>query len=238
MEKVLKRENGITLVALVVTIIILLILAGVAIRSVTGENGLFQKAKIARVEADISEVIDNAKMDIMTKQIEKVDGSITEGELKTILEKYGDLSEEGETSILDKKLTTDKGGHEIEVRRIYDGPFGGDEEEMFMCKMVTIFRDSEEVYSVNFNNGIKWNYDIYDYPTNEDLNELCGDVLGIGTFTYRPEYSPGSEIIASATSDYIPYYLWAFDYEGKALGIVHWDDELIHNATYKWVRGE
>lgn len=39
------KERGITLIALVVTIIILLILAGVAIGTVTGDNGLFKKAK-------------------------------------------------------------------------------------------------------------------------------------------------------------------------------------------------
>lgn len=42
-----KQEQGITLVALVVTIIVLLILAGVTISAVLGENGLVQKAKKA-----------------------------------------------------------------------------------------------------------------------------------------------------------------------------------------------
>ena len=46
MNKVLKREaKGITLVALVITIIILLILAGVALCLVIGENGLIIKSK-------------------------------------------------------------------------------------------------------------------------------------------------------------------------------------------------
>ena len=43
-----KNQNGITLVALVITIIILLILAGIAIASLTGDNGLFARAKQAR----------------------------------------------------------------------------------------------------------------------------------------------------------------------------------------------
>ena len=42
-----KDMRGITLIALVITIIILLILAGVAISSLT-ENGLFEKAKLAK----------------------------------------------------------------------------------------------------------------------------------------------------------------------------------------------
>ena len=55
-----KSEKAITLIALVITIIILLILAGVAIAALTGENGLFEKAKIAKqrqTEADVKEKI-------------------------------------------------------------------------------------------------------------------------------------------------------------------------------------
>ena len=39
----MKKEEGITLIALVITIIILLILAGVAIATLTGENGILRK---------------------------------------------------------------------------------------------------------------------------------------------------------------------------------------------------
>ena len=49
--KTLKKnieEKGITLVALVVTIIILLILAGVTINMVLGQDGLIKKSKIAK----------------------------------------------------------------------------------------------------------------------------------------------------------------------------------------------
>lgn len=42
------KDNGITLIALVVTIIILLILAGITIGMVAGENGLIQRAKDAK----------------------------------------------------------------------------------------------------------------------------------------------------------------------------------------------
>ena len=43
-----ERNNGITLIALVITIIVLLILAGVTIASITGENGILSKATNAR----------------------------------------------------------------------------------------------------------------------------------------------------------------------------------------------
>lgn len=43
-----KQEKGITLVALVVTIVVLLILAGVSISLVIGQNGIVTKAQDAK----------------------------------------------------------------------------------------------------------------------------------------------------------------------------------------------
>lgn len=43
-----KKEKGITLVALVVTIVVLLILAGVSITMVLGNNGIVKKAQDAK----------------------------------------------------------------------------------------------------------------------------------------------------------------------------------------------
>lgn len=53
-----KEENAITLVALIVTIIILLVLAGIAIATLGGENGLFarvKQAKKAHIQAEMQE---------------------------------------------------------------------------------------------------------------------------------------------------------------------------------------
>lgn len=50
MEKFKKNKNGITMIALVITIIILLILAGISIAMLTGENGILKKANTAKIE--------------------------------------------------------------------------------------------------------------------------------------------------------------------------------------------
>ena len=47
-KKMTKREKGITLIALVITIIVLLILAGVSISMLTGDNGILTQAKVAK----------------------------------------------------------------------------------------------------------------------------------------------------------------------------------------------
>ena len=58
MKKKLKDEKGITLVALVVTIVVLLILAGVTITMLFGENGIIKKAQEAKeaTERDQQEI--------------------------------------------------------------------------------------------------------------------------------------------------------------------------------------
>ena len=45
-----KSNKGITLIALVVTIVVLLILAGITIATLTGENGMLAKATQAKEE--------------------------------------------------------------------------------------------------------------------------------------------------------------------------------------------
>ncbi len=48
----IKNTKGITLISLVITIIILLILAGVSIATLTGDNGLLNKAKNAKIATE------------------------------------------------------------------------------------------------------------------------------------------------------------------------------------------
>ena len=47
-----RAEKGITLIALVVTIVVLLILAGVSINAIFGQDGIIQKAKDAQNKMD------------------------------------------------------------------------------------------------------------------------------------------------------------------------------------------
>lgn len=54
----MKKNNGITLIALVITIIVLLILAGVSIAMLGGTNGILGKASEAKEKNSVSEVKD------------------------------------------------------------------------------------------------------------------------------------------------------------------------------------
>lgn len=61
----MRKENGITLVALVVTIVILLMISGVTIASLSGENGLVKKAIEARNKNDEVSVKEEMEIEVM-----------------------------------------------------------------------------------------------------------------------------------------------------------------------------
>ena len=66
MKKIFRDETAITLVALVITIIVLLILAGVTLSMVVGENGIITRAlqaKDATEEAERKEREDLTNLD-------------------------------------------------------------------------------------------------------------------------------------------------------------------------------
>ena len=73
MERVQKKK-GITLIALVITIVIMLLLAGVAIQMSLGENGIIAKSDQAKKEQAKAELYEVAKMEYLnlkTKALEK-----------------------------------------------------------------------------------------------------------------------------------------------------------------------
>ena len=58
----IKNNKGITLIALVITIIVLLILAGVSIAMLTGENGILNQATDARDDTEAAEIREKVEL--------------------------------------------------------------------------------------------------------------------------------------------------------------------------------
>ena len=58
----MRKEKGITLIALVITIIVLLILAGVTIAMLTGDNGILTKTNQAKTNTGKGEAADKINM--------------------------------------------------------------------------------------------------------------------------------------------------------------------------------
>ena len=93
MQNFRKNVNGITLMALVVTIIILLILAGISIGMLSGDNSIINQAGNAKTQTDIAqekEILEQATVVVMGKSKY---GDIEKAKLDTELSKYSEVEE-------------------------------------------------------------------------------------------------------------------------------------------------
>lgn len=86
-----KRNKGITLIALVITIIVLLILAGVTIATLTGDNGILTKANKAKETTEIEEEKEIIKVSIMQIKAGNENGELKEEELNNALNQNSSL---------------------------------------------------------------------------------------------------------------------------------------------------
>ena len=75
-KKMIQSKNGITLIALIITIILLLILAGISIQQL-GENGIFAKVKSTKLEHMKAEAKENIILAIMQIQTDEAKQGIT-----------------------------------------------------------------------------------------------------------------------------------------------------------------
>ena len=126
----LKTHKGITLIALVITIIVLLILAGVAIATLTGDNGIIAKAQQAKMQNDKAAA--KEKVDLAIAASFDETGKIDLGQLKNNLNnidginpKVGDLTDESfplEVTVDEIKVIIKKDGNGN-----YSTSFGDDE---------------------------------------------------------------------------------------------------------------
>ena len=96
LRKKLKNTKGITLIALVVTIIILLILAGISIAMLTGNNGVLTQGQRAKEETRIASVEETVKLYKQGKYIDSATKTTTENanEVLEDLKKQKLLSED------------------------------------------------------------------------------------------------------------------------------------------------
>ena len=188
-KKILGREKGITLIALVITIIVLLILAGVSISMLTGDNGILTQAQNAKEETEKASLIEQIQMDILEKQTENSSGDLTKTNLKEILDKYfEDVPKELPDDLTDLKLMSKEefGKHEIEITDIWNGVFSEDIEwangswngkvntPNLKQGMEAVYwdEDGNEVTSSDENFDVtKW----YDYDNNKWANAKTSD---------------------------------------------------------------
>ena len=92
MKNLMKEKRGITLIALVITIIVLLILAGLTIATLTGDNGLLTKAGNAKNTSEKGEIEEQVKLAYNEWKLRKETGEIVDlqNTVQTTLDKMYD----------------------------------------------------------------------------------------------------------------------------------------------------
>ena len=93
----MKKEKGITLIALVVTIVVLLILAGTSISMLKGDNGIITQAQKAKSSTVVENEIEYIELAYNSATINKLNKAISSDELQ----------EELKTSVGDGKTKID-----------------------------------------------------------------------------------------------------------------------------------
>ena len=96
----LRKENkGITLVALVITIIILLILAGISISALTN-TGIFEKTKDAKEKSEVAEKQQSETLDSYEKELNKYTSDNLEENIGVKFEKNTELHDKNGAKII------------------------------------------------------------------------------------------------------------------------------------------
>ena len=111
----------------ILNIIVLLILAGVTIATLTGENGILTRASDAKEQTEIAEVKERVQTDILGEQAGN-NGELTKGKFIDILNKYfKDVPTEEnfpeDLTSLTLETKEEYGSHDIKISEIYSGSF-------------------------------------------------------------------------------------------------------------------
>lgn len=103
----LRNRQGITLVALVVTIVVLLILAGITLTYVLGDNSVFKQASDAKINTELGKIEERAGLIYSDKLIERVPDSLSNK--PTMQEIIDELRKDGYTieqvAVSDNEIT-------------------------------------------------------------------------------------------------------------------------------------
>ncbi len=149
--KKINTTKGITLIALVITIIVLLILAAVSIATLTGENGILTKARTAKDATD--EATAREKVQVAVLGSFDKDGKLDLKQLKENLEKEGitDFVENEDSS-----LTVNVDGYVITVTK--DGEVSVATKGTTPNVPSTVTEAKEQMYTFNRNTQIQDGY--------------------------------------------------------------------------------
>ena len=182
-KEVKARNKGITLIALVVTIVVLLILAGTAIAMLTGDSGIMtnaQKAKMSTELAGYKEEVELYKAEKYMENIEFEETSLTAGKENL----YYNTQESGETGNI-KTIIPDISDVYIEKLEVIKGKLlinTKEKDEIKIAQEIGI-----EVNPYDIRDGVLWSSDgnllLMDEETGSLTIPETVTAIGEGAFT-------------------------------------------------------
>lgn len=117
---VFNKNKGITLIALVITIIVLFILLGISVAVLTGENGIIEKAQQSREATELAQIKEEISEKWYELIRENVDASYNEEEMaepfQTKLRNTGDATATVVYNSDSKTFEVSYKGHELEIQ--------------------------------------------------------------------------------------------------------------------------
>ena len=168
MKTNLRQNKAITLLALVITIIIILILAGVTVASLTGDNGLLKRAVEAKEKTEVAQLKEQIQLEVLGSY--ELNGNLYASKVKENIENHiKDAVVDGNdfelyVSVKDHKFTIDSNGNVLEYGPVVN-PYKN-EYDWILGWEYTEGSWSEEFTPGGLQNRIGENADIEEYIEN------------------------------------------------------------------------
>ncbi len=243
------KEKGITLIALVVTIIILLILAGVTLNMAMSGEGLFSRARNAadkykKAQEDEAKLISEIGKEMNDEYVGAyIEGYKPTGGTCTITKEQSGIGDEDTVNLNNKTIKKDENGNQTFTTdtdmkwRIWD----------YDGTTLRIISDKTTKDALNLANVNGYNYGVW------ALNEICRkcygqDVLGVsvlnlrrsdieevGTYDYT-KYKHGADsnedVTDSSEDENLIHYGETKTYEVNFLSPAMWENDAKWNYRY------
>ena len=212
----LKANKGITLIALVITIIVLLILAGVSIATLVGENGILTRASEASRETEIASVREQAQLDITNWVAGKMENGEdttvnTPEKIQEILETENQNNGNKYYSGFSETGVTTPNGYEVPYEELYTtGTSGGETVSKTVEDLVAgdrVYYDTGDT-SVG-NQGVIECIVLYDSSSEYGVQIISADIvdtvtLGDSDFnTAKDSYNNALKILYNKAQEYL-----------------------------------
>ncbi len=102
----MKKENGITMITLAVTIIVLIILAGVSLNMTVGESGIITMAQKAKENMELAKVEEEEQLNSLYEELEKGGEGIFDDSMADAIEKLENFRKIIATAITNEGVST------------------------------------------------------------------------------------------------------------------------------------